>query len=206
MHLSYVKERFDERKEVLIGLSILMPIIILLMMHWVPFNQLSPLLLVTPLVMSLRFHRAFPLGDMTMVLILSRDMPTVSERSMRLLLKRTLICTVISSLAMACLLMVGRWSLSLEAGCVAILVALVFVSNLLVLLRWMAIIRFGRRKGDGVTLIFIAMAVGLFLSEGSVDWPIFVALLVSAVIIMWLVAELMRAVWLPSKQRMLEGI
>lgn len=201
-----MKERFDERKEVLIGLSILMPIIILLMMHWVPFNQLSSLLLVTPLVMSLRFHRAFPLGDMTMVLILSRDMPTVSERSMRLLLKRTLICTAISSLAMACLLMVGGWSLSLEAGCVAILIALVFVSNLLVLLRWMAIIRFGRRKGDGVTLIFIAMAVGLFLSEGSVDWSIFVALLVSAVIIMWLVAELMRAVWLPSKQRMLEGI
>ena len=206
VHLSYVKERFDERKEALIGLSVLVPIIILMLMEWVRFSHLAALLLVVPLVMSFRFHKAFPLGDMTMVLFLSRDMPTVSERAMRFLMQRTIVCTVVSSLAMACLLMLDGWSLSLEPGCVAILIALVFISNLLVLLRWMAVIRFGRRNGDRVILLFIAMAVVLLLLEGTIDWSVFVALLVSAVIVMWLTAELMRAVWLPSKQRMLEGI
>lgn len=206
VHLTYVKKRFDERREAMVGLSILMPIIVLMLMEWASFNQLSPLLMVTPLVMSIRFHRTFPLGDMTTVLILSRDMPTVSERFMRFLLKRTALCTAISSLAMACLLMVSEWSLSLEPGTTAILIALVFISNLIVLLRWMAIIRFGRSKGDGVALLLITMAVVLLLSEGSIGWPVFVALLISATVFMWLLAELMRAVWLPSKQRMLGGI
>jgi len=171
-----------------------------------PPEYLATAMLPTAWIVTETIHRSFPMGNMRMVLVLSPDIRSTSEWFLKASILRLLPYIAVFGLMLfvGIALRIGFDHIRPEVPATILYMAAACV--LLIMVRWVSAVRFGRAKGMEHALLASVLALCPFALLTFMDWTAGLCSMAAVLAIMAATFEVIRRTGAPSKDRMLGGI
>lgn len=196
----------DKNVNAWIGTCVLVFIAAMILSDGISPAHLSMLLIVVALMISGNMHRSFSMGNMEMVLMLSGDIRTSTSKYLRTCVIRLVSFTLLAIVALIAgiSLRVGMDAISSEN--VAAIGYMALCSDILVIIRWTASIRFGRRSADRWLVWMFLLVMSAPVLTALLGWSTVVLLMIIIILVLATVVVLIHLVSHPSKTKMMDGI
>ena len=205
-HLRETMRVLDREQSVWVGICILLFAVGFLLSGRIDPIYLAPSVIIMALVISRDIHSTFPLGNMEMVLMLSKDMGRTSDAYIGSCLKRLVPYTVLSAatLSLGIIARIGLHDAGTEA---AMMVGYTVVAGVLMAaVRWDAAVRFGRKVAISCMVWINLLILAPFALLAFFDWDLCLAGSAGVVLLLAAMLTGIRMSAVPSKSGMIGGV
>lgn len=172
----------------------------------IPPFYLTPCVLIMAYIISEDIHRAFPMGNMAMVLILGRDAEVLCSRYIKACLPRLALFLLLSALTLSAGILLRLGPEGMGNDDFVALAYFTAASCILIFIRWICATRVGGKNAGRFMVWALLLALVPMIISAFTDWPWGTPLMAAVLVAFIILAEVIRLVWPVSKERMMGGI